>query len=86
MQLDIRRNNGANLFDETLYSERDHKTVPELISPAQKVASLAEFGYDTESYAGVIFATGRASHAGQVKGDEPNKVEIPTSSKLGVRV
>lgn len=42
MQLDIQKNNGANLFDETIYSKRDHKTVPDLISPAQKVASLAE--------------------------------------------
>jgi hypothetical protein len=41
-------------------------------------------GYDAESYAGVIFATGRASHAGQVKDDDPNKEEISTSSKLGV--
>jgi len=43
MQLDIQRNNGAHLFDETIHSVRDHKTVPDLISPAQKVASLAEF-------------------------------------------
>jgi len=43
MQLDIQRNNGAHLFDETIYSESDHKTVPDLISTAQKVASLAEF-------------------------------------------
>jgi hypothetical protein len=41
-------------------------------------------GHDAESYAGVIFATGRASHAGQFKGDDPNKEEIPASSKLGV--
>jgi len=43
VQLDIQRNNGANLFDETIHSERDHKTVPDLVSPAQKVASPAEF-------------------------------------------
>jgi hypothetical protein len=40
-------------------------------------------GHDAESYVGVIFAAGTASHTGQVKGDDPNKEEIPVSSKLG---
>jgi len=43
VQLDIQRNNGANRFDETAYSERDHKTLQDLISPAPKFVSLAEF-------------------------------------------
>ena len=74
VQLDIQRNNGAILFDEIVYSEGDHKTVPYLISFAQKVASLRSLcGHDAKSYAGVIFATGRASHAGKVMGDDPNR-------------
>jgi hypothetical protein len=32
----------------------------------------------------VAYATGRASHARQVKGDDPDKKWIPWSSRLGV--
>jgi hypothetical protein len=32
---------------------------------------------DPESYAGGIVATGRASHAGQVKGDDTDKKRYP---------
>jgi len=31
------------------------------------------WSYDPESYAGSSIATGRASHARQVKGDDPDK-------------
>jgi hypothetical protein len=39
---------------------------------------------DPESYTGGSIATGRASHAGQVKGDDPDKKGIPWPSRLGV--
>jgi hypothetical protein len=38
------------------------------------------WSYDPESYAGVSVAPGRASHAGQVKGDDPDKKGYPGSS------
>jgi hypothetical protein len=34
----------------------------------------------------VAYATGRASHARQVKGDDPDKKGIPWSSRLGFGV
>jgi hypothetical protein len=37
-----------------------------------------------ESYAGGSVATGRASHTGKVRGDDPDK-ETPWFSRLGVR-
>jgi len=41
---------------------------------------------EPENYAGCIVATGRVSHAGQVKGDDPGKKKgIPWLSRLGVR-
>jgi hypothetical protein len=40
------------------------------------VVGLA-FSNDPESYAGGSVATGRASHAGQVKGDDPDKKGYP---------
>jgi hypothetical protein len=40
------------------------------------VVGLA-WSYDPESYAGSSIATGRVSHAGQVKGDEPDKKGYP---------
>jgi len=39
---------------------------------------------DPESYAGGSVATGRATLAGQVKGDAPRQREIHWSSRLGV--
>jgi hypothetical protein len=39
---------------------------------------------DPESYAGGSIAIGRDSHAGQVKGDDPDKKGTPWSSRLGV--
>ena len=33
--------------------------------------------HDPESYAGVAYTTGRASHARQVKGDDPDKKRYP---------
>jgi hypothetical protein len=39
---------------------------------------------DPESYAGGSVAIGRASHAIQVKGDDPDKKRIPWFSRLGV--
>jgi hypothetical protein len=35
------------------------------------------WSYDHESYAGGSVATGRVSHAGQVKGDDPDKKGYP---------
>jgi hypothetical protein len=35
------------------------------------------WSYDPESYAGGSVAAGRVSHAGQVKGDYPNKKGYP---------
>jgi len=85
VQLDIQRNNGANLFDETTYSERDHMTVPDLISPSTEGYLTGRVcGHEAESHASVIFATSRTSHAGQVKGDDPNKEEILSSSSWGL--
>ena len=40
--------------------------------------------HDPESYAGGSLATGRVSHARQVKGDDPDKKGLPWSSRLGV--
>jgi len=39
---------------------------------------------DPESYAGSSVAAGRASNAGQVKGDDPFKKGIAGISKVGV--
>ena len=39
---------------------------------------------DPESNAGGSVAVGRASHARQVKGDDPDKRAIPWSFRLGV--
>jgi hypothetical protein len=43
---------------------------------------------DPESYAGSSIATGRGSHAGQVKGDDPDKKGYPGPPgwRLGVRL
>jgi hypothetical protein len=35
------------------------------------------WSHDSKSYAGVAYATGRASHARQVKGDDPDKKGYP---------
>jgi hypothetical protein len=35
------------------------------------------WSYDPKSYAGGAYATGRASHVRQVKGDDPDKKEYP---------
>jgi hypothetical protein len=40
------------------------------------------YSNDPGSYAGGSVATGRISHAGQVKADEPKKKGIPLSSRL----
>jgi hypothetical protein len=42
------------------------------------------WSYDPESYAGGSVVAGRVSHAGQVKGDDPDKKGIPWPSRLGV--
>jgi hypothetical protein len=51
------------------------------------VVGLA-WSYDPESYAGGNVADGRVSHAGQVKGDDPDKKGYPgpTGWELGVRL
>jgi hypothetical protein len=47
-----------------------------------------EWSYDPERYAGGSVTTGRASHARQVKGDDPDKKRFPGSPGwgLGVRI
>ena len=47
------------------------------------VVGLAR-SHDPESCAGGSLATGRVSHARQVKGDDPDKKGILWSSRLGV--
>jgi hypothetical protein len=42
--------------------------------------------HDPESYAGGSIAAGRISHAGQIKGDDPDKKGIPWLSRLGLGV
>jgi hypothetical protein len=42
--------------------------------------------YDPESYAGGSVATGRVSHAGQVKGDDPDKKGYPGPPGWGLCV
>jgi hypothetical protein len=49
------------------------------------VVGLA-WSYDPESYAGGSVATGRVSHAGQVKGDEPDKKGYPGPPGWGLGV
>jgi hypothetical protein len=46
------------------------------------------FSYDSESYAGCSVATGRASHARQVKGDGPDRKGYPGPAdlELGMRL
>ena len=46
------------------------------------------WSYDPESYTGGTVATGRDSHAGQVKGDDPDKNRYPGPPGwvLGVRL
>jgi hypothetical protein len=46
------------------------------------------FGWsdDRESYAGGSITTGRGSHAGQVKGDDPRKKGYPGAPGWGLRV
>jgi hypothetical protein len=41
------------------------------------------WSYDSERYAGGSVAAGRVSHAGQVKGDDPDKKEYPDPSGWG---
>jgi hypothetical protein len=45
------------------------------------VVGLA-WSYDSESYAGNNVAAGRVSHAGQVKGDDPDKRGYPGPTGL----
>jgi hypothetical protein len=49
------------------------------------VAGLAS-SEDPESYAGSRVATGRGSHAGQVKGDDPDKKGYPSPTGWGLGV
>jgi hypothetical protein len=49
------------------------------------VVGLA-WSYDPESYAGGSAAAGRVSHAGQVKGDDPDKKRYPGSPGWGLGV
>jgi len=44
------------------------------------------WSYDPESYAGSSVATGRASHARQVKGDDPDKKGYPGPPGWGLGV
>jgi hypothetical protein len=44
------------------------------------------WSYDPESYAGGSVASGRASNAGQGKGDDPQKKEYPCSPGWGLGV
>ena len=39
---------------------------------------------DPEKYVGGSVATGRASHARHVQGDDPDEKELPWSYRLGV--
>jgi hypothetical protein len=47
------------------------------------VVGLA-WSYDPQSYAGGSVAAGRVSHAGQVKGEDPDKKGYPGPPGLGV--
>jgi hypothetical protein len=49
------------------------------------VVGLA-WSYDPESYAGGSVAAGRVSHAGQVKGDDPDKKGYPDPPGWGLGV
>jgi hypothetical protein len=44
------------------------------------------WSYVLESYAGSSIATGRVSHAGQDKGDDPDKKEHPSPPGWGLGV
>jgi hypothetical protein len=75
------------MYDTIYYISCDmicviHKYPPPKVSLFDVVVGLA-WSEDPESYAGGSTATGRGSHAGQVKGDDPEK-RIPWSSRLGV--
>jgi hypothetical protein len=48
------------------------------------VVGLAAWSEDPESYAGGSIAAGMGSHAGQVKGDDPDKKGYPGPPGLGV--
>jgi hypothetical protein len=49
------------------------------------VVGLA-WSYDAESYAGGSIATGRVFHAGQIKGDDPDKNGYPDPPGWGLGV
>jgi hypothetical protein len=55
------------------------------VSVLDVVAGLA-WSEDPESYAGGSIATGRGSHAGQVKGDDPDKKGYPGLPDWGLGV
>jgi hypothetical protein len=54
--------------------------------PYFDVAVGLAWSYDPESYGGGSVAAGRISHAGQVKGDEPDKKGYPGPPGWGLGV
>ena len=56
--------------------------------PYSLVVVRLAWSNDPDSYTGGIVATGKVSHAGQVKGDDPNKkgYSSPPDWGLGVKV
>jgi hypothetical protein len=58
---------------EKTYFDLVEEVTPRPMYPYFDVVAGLSWSEDPESYVGGSIATGRGSHAGQVKGDDPDK-------------
>jgi hypothetical protein len=80
---------GSYLPENTLrlrYKDQTVNAVYPRRYPYFDVVVVLAWSYDSESYAGGSVAAGRVSHAGQVKGDDPDKKEYPGPPGWGLGV
>jgi hypothetical protein len=76
--------NNGNMATNTTETAIPNSQLPRRRYPYCDVVARRAWSEDPESYAGGRIATGRGSHAGQVKGDDPDKKGYPSRPGWGL--